>query len=263
MQFADFKNTQVFFTDRGTGTPLILLHGYLESSAIWGKFGTELEKYFRVITVDLPGHGKSESFGRIQTMEMMSDAVYEVVRFLGISDAVIAGHSMGGYVALAFAERHKESVKGLVLLHTTPFADTDEKKQNRNREIGLVLQGKKDLIYNVNIPKAFADCNLEEFANQIDFGREIARNTPDEGIIAVLEGMKLRPDRTQLLKNIQIPVLFVAGKKDNYIPMEASREISGLSENIQHVFLEKSGHMGFIEERTQCLYSVVSFVNEI
>ncbi len=254
-----FKSSPVYFRSQGEGTPVILLHGYLESLHIWDSFADELKYFFRVITIDLPGHGKSGIIDSVHTMGLMADAVLAVADSLTLDKFVLIGHSMGGYVALAMAEKAIERLTGFCLFHSTPFADSKEKRENRDREIDLVLQGKKELIVNINIPKAFANNNLELLEDEILKAKEIALNTPDQGIIAALEGMKQRPDRSEIIEQSPVPVLWIAGKKDNYINISIVQSNAGLLKNGKLLILENSGHMGFIEEPMLSLKGLLSF----
>jgi len=254
-----YKNSPVNFRSEGEGTPVILLHGYLESLHIWDNFADELKHFFRIITVDLPGHGKSGIINSTHRMELMADAVLAVADFLAIDKFIPVGHSMGGYVTLALAEKAMERLLGFCLFHSTPFADSEEKKENREREIDLVKQGKKELIVNINISKAFADDNLDFFEAEIIRAKEIALNTPDEGIIAALQGMKLRPDRTAIIEQSPVPVLWIAGKKDNYIDYNFIQSKASLLKNGKLLTIENAGHMGFIEEPMLSLKEILSF----
>ena len=255
-----FGKINVAFKDLGKGTPLVLLHGYLESMEIWGEFADLLANNYRIILIDLPGHGKSGVSGKIHTMEMMADAVNEVLTSLQIDKCILVGHSMGGYVTLAFLDKYPDKLLAYSLFHSTPFADNEEKKANRDREINLIREGKKEMIYNVNIPKMFADDNLDEFEREINYAKEIAKNTPDEGIIALLNGMKERPERVELIKNTQVPFLLVLGKKDNYIPYDIVSEKIGIPRNLTKLILEKSGHIGFIEEKEKAVLGMIRFI---
>ena len=192
-------NTEVRYFDEGTGTPVILLHGYLESLEIWNPFTEKLSKTFRVICPDLPGHGHSGIIGSTHTMDLMALIIRELLIKLSVDKCVIIGHSMGGYVTLAFAENYPAHMKGYSLFHSVPFPDTEEKKYNRNREIELVRQGKKELLINTNIPKGFADHNLDRLKPEVERAKKIGRKTPDAGIIAMLEGMKCRPNRSAVI----------------------------------------------------------------
>jgi pimeloyl-ACP methyl ester carboxylesterase len=259
----EYKGTFIRYTDEGDGDTVILLHGYLESLEIWDGFAEELSAGYRVICVDLPGHGRSGLYSTIDTMAIMADAVKHVLDFLGIGRSVIVGHSMGGYAALAFEDFYPETTIGFVLFHSHGLKDPEDKKINRNREIELVKAGKKQQFININIPNAFASDHLEEFADQIDRARRIALATPDEGIIQALEGMKIRPDRRDVLKASTDPVLIIAGKKDNYIPWEVYEEHFNLASQTDVIILENSGHMGFIEEKEKSLEGIRQFLNKI
>jgi len=258
-----FENIKVKIKDQGKGIPVVLLHGYLESLEIWGEFANSLSKEYRIILIDIPGHGGSGILGEVHSMDMMAEAVNHVLVSLNISKCILIGHSMGGYVTLAFLEKFPDKLIAFSLFHSTPFADNDEKKANRDREIQLIKEGKKAVVYNVNIPKMFADDNLFEFKKEIEFSKKIAKNTPNEGIIALLHGMKSRPDRLELLKKTQVPFLLVMGKKDNYIPYDIVSERIGIPRDITKLILEKSGHIGFIEEKEKSVLGVLRFISHL
>ncbi len=255
-----YNDIKVIFRDEGQGVPVVFLHGYLESSEIWLPFTGGLSGQGRMISVDLPGHGESDVAGEVHTMEFMADVVKHVLDQIGVDQCILVGHSMGGYVALAFLANYSERLKALSLFHSHPLADTSETKANREREISLIREGKKELIYNANIPKAFANDNLEKYRDDVDFAREIARKTPGSGIIAVLNGMMQRPDYRETLRNCPVPFLWILGKKDNYIPCEAIMEKVTLPEKGTLTLLDHSGHMGFIEERNISLGIILDFI---
>ena len=258
-----FHDADIRFKDEGEGHVVVLLHGYLESLEIWDGFAEGLAMQYRVLSIDLPGHGKSGMFSKIDTMAVMADAVAYILQELGIGRAVIVGHSMGGYATLAFAEIFPEITTGFCLFHSHAFADPEEKKMNRDREIELVRSGEKMQIINTNIPKAFADDNLEEFTGEVERARQIAISTTDEGIIMALIGMKSRPDRTRVIKEASVPILYVAGKKDNYIPFEVAEQHFNLSPRQDILILENSGHMGFIEEKEEALEGIMFFLDKV
>ena len=174
----------------------------------------------------------------------------------------LVGHSMGGYVTLAFTELYKERLLGFSLFHSTPFPDTLEKKQSRDKEIELVKQNKKDLIINTNVSKVFADDNLDMLQEDVEWVKEIARKTSDEGIIAALEGMKLRPDRSEIIRKSNIPFMLILGKKDNHIPFENMMSRIEVNQSGEINVLEYSGHIGFIEEPEKSADMIKSFVQK-
>jgi len=258
-----FKEANLHFKEEGKGNAVILLHGYLESIDIWGNFGEELSQTYRVISIDLPGHGKSGTICEIQTMEVMADAVNAILDHLGIGRAVIIGHSMGGYVTLAFVEIFPEKTLAFCLFHSHAIADSEEKKVNRDREIDLVRSGKKMLIINSNIPKSFADNNLIGFAYEIKKAKKIASSTQDDGIVSALKGMQVRPDRKRVLMESNVPVMIIAGKKDNYIPFSLYEQHFNLAKQTEILILGNSGHMGFIEEKEKSLEGIQKFLKKI
>jgi pimeloyl-ACP methyl ester carboxylesterase len=258
-----FKDASLFFRDEGKGDAVVLLHGYLESSGIWNGFGELLAKQYRVISMDLPGHGKSSPVCENQTIEIMADTVNAVLDHLEIGRAVIIGHSMGGYVTLAFAEIFPEKTPGYCLFHSHALADSEEKKMNREREIELVRSGKKSLIVNVNIPRTFAIDNLDKMAAEVERAKQIALGTKDYGIICALHGMKSRPDRQRVLRESSVPVMIVAGRKDNNIPFPVYEQHFSLAKHTEVMILENSGHMGFLEEMDKSLKGIAGFLKKI
>jgi len=247
----DQTKTGIFFKTYGEnrGHALLLLHGYLESSEIWNDFAVLFSDEYFVVCPDIPGHGLSAAPAGNCSMEQMAEDIISVCDHLGIGGFHVAGHSMGGYVTMALLDQYAERLDSASLIHSTCFADSEEKKINRDREIELVRNGKKELIINTNIPRLYATDNLDQMKDKVENSKNIASRTPDAGIIAALQAMKTRPDRSDVLAATRIPVLLVGGKKDNLIPFEKMEEMKTLSPRINLISLEKSGHMGFIEEK--------------
>jgi pimeloyl-ACP methyl ester carboxylesterase len=258
-----YQGANLAYSELGKGNPVVLIHGYLESLEIWNGFAEKLAKKYRVINVDLPGHGRSGIYSSMNTMAVMADSVKTVLDHLSIGRAVIIGHSMGGYVALAMADIFPEMIIGFCLFHSHALPDTEEKKLNREREAMMVKEGKKSQFIKLNISNSFADDNHESFRKQINRAMEIALGTSDEGIIKALEGMKARPDRRDVLKNSVEPVMIIAGEKDYYIPFEVYEEHFKLAPKTSVLVLENSCHMGFIEERDKSLEGILKFLDEL
>jgi len=131
------RSKPLYFRDKGTGYPIVLLHGYLESSFIWKDIAKKLEKNHRVICIDLPGHGQSDRLRSEPSIDNMADTVFNTLRELSISQAIVVGHSMGGYVGLSLLEKHPAAVHALILLHSKASADTVEAK--KTRELGIEM----------------------------------------------------------------------------------------------------------------------------
>lgn len=201
---------------------VVLLHGYLESLLVWEDFVPYLYKEVRVVTLDLPGHGISVVTGAVHTMDFLADTVADALKALGIGRCTLVGHSMGGYVALAFCERHPEMLDGVVLLSSTPNPDTPEKAENRRREIALVEAGKKEMLARVAPAAGFAEENRARMRDEIEDLTEQVFVTEDEGIVALLGGMIARRDQNEMLRTSKVPQLFILGRKDGYIPPEAA-----------------------------------------
>lgn len=239
---------------------VVLLHGYLESMLVWEDFVPFLYKEVRVVTLDLPGHGLSVVTGEEHSMEFLSDTVADALRALGIARCTLVGHSMGGYVALAFCERHPDMLDGLVLLSSTPNADMPEKAENRRREIALVKAGKKDALARFAPEAGFAEENRTRMKDYIEDLTEQIFVTEDEGIVALLNGMIARKDQNDMLRASKIPQLFILGRKDDYIPVEAAEKMTAEHPQAQVVWLENSGHMGFLEEPEAAAQAILDFV---
>lgn len=239
---------------------VVLLHGYLESLLVWDDFVPLLYKQLRVVTLDLPGHGISVVTGECHTMEFLADTVAEGLKALGIQRCTLVGHSMGGYVALAFCERHPDMLDGLVLLSSTPNPDTEEKAENRRREIALVRAGKKEMLARVAPAAGFAEENRTRMADAIEDLTEQVFVTEEEGIVALLNGMIARKDQNEMLRRTKVPVLFILGRKDNYIPVEAAEKMVADHPEARVVWLEHSGHMGFLEEPETTARALLDFV---
>lgn len=242
---------------------IVLLHGYLESLDVWEDFQRLLKKQMRVVTLDLPGHGISQVKGPIHTMDFLADTVAGVMDELELPKATILGHSMGGYVALALLERHPERVEKIVLMHSTPLADTPEKAAARDREIAVFEAGHKDAVAETASTAGFAPDNLQRLKDEQEFLREQVYITESEGAVAILRGMKERKDQSDMLRASGIPQLFVFGRHDGYIPVEKAEKIAADHPAAEVVWLEDSGHLGFLEEPEKAADAVRQFVLKV
>jgi pimeloyl-ACP methyl ester carboxylesterase len=259
-KYVHFRGKKIFYSDEGSGPALMLIHGYLETGEAWGSFAAELSEKFRVIVVDLPGHGQSDIFGEIHSMEFMAEAMNGLLGTIGLSKVFMIGHSMGGYVTLAFLEMFRDKLSGYSLFHSHPFADTPEVLKKRDNEILTVNAGRKYLIVPDNIKRMFAPANLEKFTTDLDRLKKIAAGIRAEGITAVLRGMKARPSRAGLMESVNVPCLWILGASDNYINCDSVKSRIKLPPDSRLVILEKSGHLGFIEEKQVSRKAVTDFL---
>lgn len=247
MPYAEFKKIKVHYTDTGKGRAIVLLHGFLGSHEIWSDFVKKLSKRYRIITIDLPGHGKTPSIGYYHSMELLAQSVKAVLNTARVRRYIIAGHSMGGYAALAFSELFPENVSGLCLFHSTAYADSEEKKKDRDRVIRHVKREHKYYVAEV-VTTLFAPDNIERLKPEVEKVKRIASATTQQSIINSLEGMKERKNRDMMLKFAEYPILFIVGKKDSVINYETMYPQMGLCKFPSVVMLEDAGHMGFYED---------------
>jgi 3-oxoadipate enol-lactonase len=196
--------------------PLMLLHGFCEDQQLWAPLLPHL-KSARLLSIDLPGFGGSD-LPLASGMDVYAEAVCAVLNERGIERCVLAGHSMGGYTALAFARHFPERLSGLGLIHSHPFADDPVRKENRRRGIELLQAGKKDAYVAQLFPGLFAPAFAQQHPKIVEAVIARGRRQPAAGIIAALEGMMDRPDSLEILHSLRCPALMVLGEEDSIIP---------------------------------------------
>lgn len=243
---AIFKKGKVTFSDTGKGRAVVLLHGFLGSHEIWENTIKNLAKSYRVIAIDLPGHGGTENFGYVHSMELMAKCVKTVLDGLRVKKYVLVGHSMGGYAALAFADLFPDNILGICLFHSSGYADSEEKKKDRTRSVKIVKANHKIYTSEV-IRNLFATKNIKYLKREISFANKIANKTTRQGIVAALEGMKDRFPRDIILSLVNYPIMMVIGELDNVLPHEQLLEQSKSIKHRHVLYLEQDGHMGFLE----------------
>lgn len=238
--------TLIHYTERGSGEALVLLHGFGEDHRIWEQLAPALTAY-RVILPDLPGTGSSPFDERL-SIESMAEAVKELLDAIGIDRCVIIGHSMGGYVALAFAEQWGDRLNGLGLFHSTAYADTDAKKETRQKGIAFIRQHGPLAFLKTTIPNLFAPLEVHDRKAMIEELIRRSDNFSGEALVLYYEAMMKRKDRTDVLRKLACPVLFILGVHDAAIPFQDGLEQTYLpSLSYIHV-LRASGHAGMLEE---------------
>lgn len=243
-----YDHTSFSYRMGGKGKTVMLIHGFAEDGSGWDHQAEFLQSRFQVMVPDLPGSGASPVGKTSWTMEYFADALLALLNHENIQQAVLIGHSMGGYITLAFAEKYPERLLGFGLFHSTAYPDSEERKDIRRRGIALIKEHGAARFLQQTIPNIFSSHTKEQQPQLVkDF---IDRNTyfKDESLIRYYEAMILRPDRTAVLRNAKVPVLFVIGEQDNTIPADQMLQQSHLP-SISHVaLLKRSGHMGTMEE---------------
>ena len=251
-----YKNTKISYSDTGKGNAVVLLHGFLENKTMWQDLVPELSKKNRIITIDLLGHGETECMGYVHSMEDNAEVVQAVLSKLRIRKAVFVGHSMGGYVALAYGELYPENVRGLVLLNSTSKADSDERKTNRDRAIKAVKKDYTTFI-RLSIGNLFSPDNRERLIDEIEKVKNEALKTPLQGVVASLEGMKIRKDREVLLHLTPYPKMLILGKNDPVLNYEDS--LDQIEDTAVKLVTFPDGHMSHIENKDELKTVLLEF----
>ena len=262
IDFIQYKSQPIRYKTEGLGHTVVLLHGFLESLEIWDAFSETLSQQYNVISIDLLGHGESGSLGEIHSMELMADTVNAVLDHLKIENCVISGHSMGGYVAVHFAEKYPDKVKGFGFFHSHADADTPEAINNRNRTIAIL---NKNFISWVNqfIPDLFAECNKDKFISEIKKLQQIAGKMNASQIIAAQLGMRDRESKLAFLVSTDLPVFYIIGKDDSKMNGTKVMEQILLPNHCELLLLANVGHMGFIEAKETTLNFLHGFISTV
>ncbi len=262
MEFFAISNkipVHILDTKKGDVT-IVLLHGYLETLYIFNDLFYLLEKKYRVIAIDLPGHGLSGSNDDVNSMEFSAAVVADVLKICGVEKAFVAGHSMGGYVALHCVKLFPELFEGVILLNSTPFADSPEKREDRAREIDLILAGKLGQIVSLSIPKMFAPQNLRRLDEKVEETIEISETHDPKGIAACIKGLMEREDTKDVLA-AQKKAMFVFGTDDKFIMAEVRDRLIADFPNVKSVIIPETGHNSFVEEPQKVADVIDDFVS--
>ncbi len=257
-QIITYQQKTIHYQDTGKGPAIVLLHGFLESLDMWEEYAKRLSGDFRVVSIDLPGFGKSEMLAEIHTMEILADSVKAVLDQLKISECVMIGHSMGGYIDLVFAEKYPEMIKGIGIFHSHAGEDNAEGKRNRNRAISAIQNNHVGFAREF-IQDLFAPSNLERLSKEIQVLKDKASEISKEAIIAAMAGMRDRTSKLHVLQQTDVPVLFIAGRQDKRIPLDKVMEQATLPIHSDILVLGNIGHMGFLEAKEICLRKIKNF----
>jgi pimeloyl-ACP methyl ester carboxylesterase len=248
---------ELIYRKTGKGAPVMLVHGYGENQHVWDAVLKHLPKHFKYIIPDLPGYGKQEVKDPV-SMELFAKYLDDILVKEKIKKAVLLGHSMGGYVTMAFAKKYPEKLKAIGLLHSHVYADSDEQIASRKKSITFIKKNGsiiylKDFVKNLFAPPSNKKIIADHLATIIQ--------TVPEGLTASLNAMIKRKDSSAILKSIQVPVLFLFGREDKLMPLEKMLKQCELPDQCTVEILEKSGHMGMLEETKKFGKIVGEFLN--
>jgi pimeloyl-ACP methyl ester carboxylesterase len=234
----------IFFRDQGRGFPIVLLHGFCETHRIWEVVAYELANDFRVITPDLPGFGNSHLPVQPFSIEDIGKLLGEWLVKHNINRPIIIGHSLGGYVALAMAQKHVAPLSGLGIFHSTPLADTEEKKNNRNKTIDFVVKNGVAPFVETFVPGLF----YQKENPAVNFVNEMALATPLDTLVSYSKAMRDRPSSENFLKSYKSPFMIGAGVNDVVVPFSVLQQVSHWAAKTMFFALENTGHMGMFED---------------
>ena len=262
-QVFEFGGSTIHYLDTGRGNTIVLLHGFGEDSQIWNRQIAFLAKKYRLIVPDLPGSGNSTMLLAPDTIEAYASAINALLQHLSINQTIMLGHSMGGYITLAFAEAYPESLLGWGLIHSTAFADTEEKKLNRQRGIELMQQYGAYAFLRNTIPNLFAESFKKEQPEIVQALIDASKAFTAEACSAYYKAMQLRPDRTQVVSGSKTPVLFVLGTEDVAAPLNDLLQQVHLPPTAYIHILENVGHMGMLEATDEVNTHIAAFAADI
>lgn len=245
----------------GQGEPVVLLHGFGEDSSVWDSLIPGLEKNYKLIIPDLPGSGYSTFLKKDRVI--MIDYAHCLKAILDkekIKKCTVIGHSMGGYITMAFAEKYPTCLKAYGLFSSTAVADSAEKKETRNKAISFIKENGAEAFLKTAIPNQFAD--VKKSKKLIEQQLEKGKKFENKALVQYYRAMIARPDRTNVLKRSTVPVLFIFGENDNLIALEEGLKLTSLPQQAHVHVLKNSGHMGMLEEPKESIKILNKFLQE-
>lgn len=266
MSFIIFKNKKIFYRKEGNGNPVMLLHGFGEDGRIWNGQVEALKKDFLIIIPNLPGSGQSELLEGDCSMEDYAEVIKMITDKEEITSKPngtfsLIGHSMGGYITLAFARKYGKFLNSFGLFHSSAFADNQEKISTRKKGIDFIKKNGAYLYAETTVPNLFSDQTKKNHPKLVKNLIEIAGELSSEALIQYSLAMINRPDTTEVLTSFGKPILFIIGIHDNAIPLETSLKQCHLSQIGSVHFLQKSGHVGMWEEQKLSNQYLTGFLN--
>lgn len=250
--------TTLNYREQGSGPTVILIHGFPMNQQVWNDFAEKLSVSLQVVTLDLPGFGKSPALPDGFSLDDVALAVHAWIREKKYPQPVIAGHSLGGYVALALADHDMDSMAGMCLFHSTALPDSDEKKQSRNKVLEFIeKQGVQAFTSNF-IGQLYADPQHSSITKV----KNIAVQSSKETVTGYTKAMRDRKDRTDLLRRFPRSILFLAGEKDQGIPPDSIHQQVTLNKRAEAIILPEVAHMGMFEAEAACLKRIENFVEK-
>jgi pimeloyl-ACP methyl ester carboxylesterase len=248
----------LFFTERGSGPTVLMLHGFPMHQEVWNNFAEKLSGSFHVITVDLPGFGKSALLPQGFTIQQVAETLIDWMHGHKIKSACLIGHSLGGYVALEMVKKDPSLFSSLVLFHSTAYADSAEKKQSRNKVLDFISSNGVRAFTSNFISSLFVDQDHPAIAKV----KEISIEASSEAVEGYTKAMRDRPENTSTLKDFHKPILFLSSEKDGGISLKSIFSQSTLNSQTEVHILPNVAHMGMFENEVLSLQIIKNFVDK-
>jgi pimeloyl-ACP methyl ester carboxylesterase len=255
------QDFSLYYRIAGEGETVMLIHGFAEDSSIWNGMIHELSKEYKLIVPDLAGSGRSTGNMENISMARLAEHINLILTREKIDSCFMIGHSMGGYITMAFAERYADKLKGLGLFHSTSFADSEEKKATRNKNIEFIKKHGSSKFIEQAIPTLFSDYTKKHHPELPDNLIKKYSNFSAISLVAYTEAMRDRPDTTEVLKKFERPVLLIIGESDAAIPIEQSLKLCKTADFAYIYIGAHSGHLGMLEEPEYCLKAIRDFLS--
>ncbi len=250
----------IHFSEKGKGQPIVFIHGFCEIGAMWEEIASLLSEHFHVYYPDLPGFGKSPIEGDHISLEEVAVMLEEWMEEQQIKNPFVVGHSLGGYVALALLELMGNRIKGIGLIHSTAFADDEEKKHSRNKALAFIKKQGAEKFVSSFVPPLFTPSNRLLFEKEIENAVAQAMQSSQAGLIAFTQAMRDRKARISVLEEYKGPKLLIAGTEDGAVKIESSRlQTHAFSTYYE---LEGVGHMGQVERKTEVIEILQRFFRQ-
>ncbi|MCC6287316.1 MAG: alpha/beta hydrolase [Chitinophagaceae bacterium] len=264
--YINYNNCNIYYRKTGKGPYVVLIHGFAEDGSIWKYQQHFLQNDFTLIIPDIPGSGKSDIIDETgiedaRLIDVYADIIKEIIDAEDIGSCAVIGHSMGGYIALAFAEKYPERLNGIGLFHSTAYADTEEKKEARRKGIAFIQKHGAHEFLKQSIPNLFGDAFKQSHPEQVDHLIEAAGNFTATALVQYYKAMMERPDRIDILKKVSKPVLFIIGEDDKSVYLQDSLSQCYLPCKSLITIYPNIAHMGMWEAKNQANATVLKFLN--
>lgn len=270
MPFLHFKNKKIFYRLEGKGNPVFLVHGFAEDGSVWDNQVETLKQKNLLIIPDLPGSVSSEMLDGKASIDDYAEVIKAIAEETNLTNKAendgtfcMIGHSMGGYITLAFAEKYPQMLNSFGLFHSSAIADSEEKVAIRKKGIEFIRKNGTESFLKTAVPNLFSEETKKEKSELISDLFDMGKSISAEALIQYYHAMISRPDRTSVLKNFQKPILFIAGKNDMAVPLPASLEQMSMPPLCDMHILQHSGHMGMWEEIELSNSYLSKFLNEL